>query len=90
MTVKGCKELTDAEQREVADLVRLHLETHPRRVGQLYNISTQRVRDIFRNHVTYHVLTTEALTALRHRMVQAAVPLHGANADVIVNAHGGG
>lgn len=76
MTVKDEKELTDVEQREVADLVRLHLETHPKRIAALYDISAQHVRRIWSDHVSY-ILTTSALDVLRRRMVQTAVPLHG-------------
>ena len=65
--------------------MRLHLETHPRRIASLYGITTQHVRDIWREHVTSQVLTSEALMALRNRMVQMAVPLHGPLAHITVH-----
>lgn len=73
MTRKGHKELTDQERAELAQLMWIHLETHPSRVGPLYGVDGQHVREMWRQHWREHVSARtptmqEALTALRERV----------------------
>lgn len=78
MTRKGERQLTDEERKQLAHLMRLHLETHPWRVGKIFGVTGQYVRQLWRDHLGAEMCSEkEALGALRERLVQSAVPVHG-------------
>lgn len=81
MTRRGQKELSDQERQQLAQLMRLHLETHPARVGRLFGVTSQYVRQLWRQHLTCEMASNQqALGALKERLVQSTVPLYGINA----------
>lgn len=86
MTVRGQKELSDKERRQMAQLMRLHLETHPRRVAPLFGVSVSHMRLLWRQYLICEMASSgDALDALRERLVQLTMPRHGSNAKVIVH-----
>jgi hypothetical protein len=69
MTLRTHKELSEQERAEVARLMRLHLETHPARIGLLYGIHAQHVRAMWRARAECELASLqEALLALRERL----------------------
>lgn len=90
VTRRGQRALTSEARRQVARIMRLHLETHPRRAAPLFGITPQHMRDIWREHLQSEMAGGhEALQALKERLVQMTMPLHGSNAAVIVYGEDG-
>lgn len=74
----------------MAYLMRLHLETHPRRVGVLFGLKPNYVRQIWREHLNREMGTVhDAMQSLKERLVQLTAPIRGVNAKVIVHGDKG-
>lgn len=48
MTLKGHKQLSKAERELMARLMHLHIDFHPSRIGQIFGVHAQYVRQQFR------------------------------------------
>jgi hypothetical protein len=68
MTLKGKKELSDQEREEIAQLMRLHHETHPARVALLYGITRRYVYYLWDEHVEFEFSFPDALRVLMGRV----------------------
>jgi len=69
MTKRGHIELTSEDRQQMARLMYLHLETHPARIGQLFGVGAQYVRQQWREHLLSELSDDgTALKALRDRL----------------------